>query len=75
MAKCAVCYADAMDGFDRCELHERTYRRSLRQQEVDNTKGLMKKGFEVGAGFTLGSILILIPIAIIVLIAAAVCQL
>ena len=74
MAKYMLCEQEAADGADRCVRHDRIYRRSLRKQEDDNTKGLFQKGFEIGSGFSLGFTLMSIPIAIIVVVIVAVCQ-
>ena len=71
--QCLFCLRPALAGEDRCENHQRIYVRSMREQEWRNSKGWFSTGFEFGAGFTLGSSLMLIPVAIIVGIAAAVC--
>ena len=49
--------------------------RSAHEDEFRKTKGFFQTGFEFGAGFTLGSTLLLIPVGIIVWIAAAICGL
>ena len=74
MAKYMLCEQEAADDADRYLRHDCIYRRSLRKQEDDNTKGLFQKGFEIGSGFSLGFTLMSIPIAIIVVVIVAVCQ-
>jgi hypothetical protein len=69
---CVYCPNPSMQGIDRCERNQQIYLRGQREQEFRKTKGFFQTGFEFGAGFTLGSSLMLIPVAIIVGIAATV---
>ena len=69
---CVICSAPAVAG-DRCDRHLRRYRRALDQREWRDSKGWFQIGFEVGSGFTLGSMIMLIPVWIFIVVVAGVC--